>query len=224
MMAQFIFAVAPVWIVETAVALLGDTQRSRRESIPIRTPLDKKVLDLRVGSRVYNDSVSQRPNSRAFLRCGEIARETGVSTDTLRHYERIGLIPSPRRSANGYREYSASTVDRVLLVRRALAVGFTLDELTQILGVRDKGGAPCRQVRTLTAVKLETVEAQLKQMSKLREDLRELLREWDSLLEAAAPGQPVRLLESLPSSVRRTHLRVSPFPAAFQNKGKNRDE
>lgn len=179
-----------------------------------------KVLDPGIHSGVYNASVSYRTNSKAYLRSGELAAHAGVSTDTLRHYERKGLIPSPRRSANGYREYPALTVDRVLLVRRALAVGFTLDELTRILRVRDKGGAPCRQVRALTAVKLEAVEAQLKQMSELREELRELLREWDCLLEASAPGQPVRLLESLASSVRSPHLRVSPFPVGISKRRK----
>ncbi|MFY9608232.1 MAG: heavy metal-responsive transcriptional regulator [Blastocatellia bacterium] len=185
----------------------------------------QKVLDPGIDSGVYNPCVSHGTDSKAYLRSGELAAHAGVSTDTLRHYERKGLILSPRRSVNGYREYPAQTLDRVRLVRCALAVGFTLDELTRILPVRDKGGAPCRQVRALAAEKLETVETQLKQLSELRDGLRGLLRGWDSLLEAAAHGQPVRLLESLPSSVRRTQRRVSPFrQTAFHKKGKNRDE
>lgn len=169
--------------------------------------------------------MSHRTNSKAYLRSGELAEQTGVSTDTLRHYERKGLIPLPGRSANGYREYPAQTLDRVRVVRRALAVGFTLDELTRILRVRDKGGAPCREVRALTAVKLEAVEVQLKQMSEFREELRALLREWDSLLESTVPGQPVRLLESLPSRTGRTPRRASPFRRpALKNEGKTRDE
>src|SRR6185295_15337497 len=91
---------------------------------------------------------------RAFYRSGELARLAGVSPDTLRHYERKRLLQRPRRSANGYREYPPSTLDRVHLVRRALAVGFTLDELARILSVRDQGGAPCRQVRALAGEKL----------------------------------------------------------------------
>lgn len=169
--------------------------------------------------------MTQRTNSKAYLRSGELAEHAGVSTDTLRHYERKGLIPAPRRSQNGYREYPANTLDRVRLVRRALTVGFTLDELIPILRERDKGGAPCRQVRALTATKLEQVEAQLKQMSALRDELRGLLVEWNSLLESTAPGQPVRLLESFVSSARIADRRLSPFrPSAFQNKGCIEDE
>jgi DNA-binding transcriptional MerR regulator len=139
-----------------------------------------------------------------------LAEHAGVSTDTLRHYERKGLIPAPRRSPNGYREYPAHTLDRVRLVRRALTVGFTLDELIPILRERDKGGAPCRQVRALTAFKLEQLEARLKQMSALRDELRGLISEWDSVLESTAPGQPVRLLESLTASPRRSETFAAP--------------
>ena len=152
------------------------------------------------------------------MRSGEMARDAGVSTDTLRHYERKGLIAPPRRSQNGYREYSAQSLDRVRLVRRALAVGFTLDELTRILGVRDKGGAPCRQVRNLAAQKLETLEAQIEEMGALRDEMRGLLSEWDSLLESATPGQPVRLLERIASSARINERKVSPFRSALQRK------
>ncbi len=92
--------------------------------------------------------------NKGFLRAGELARAANVSTDTLRHYERKGVLTKPRRSRNGYREYPPEALARVRLVRRALGVGFTLDELAQILKEREKGGAPCRAVRTLAAGKL----------------------------------------------------------------------
>jgi DNA-binding transcriptional MerR regulator len=151
-----------------------------------------------------------------------MARLAGVSTDTLRHYECKGLIAPPRRSQNGYREYSVQSLERVRLVRRALAVGFTLDELARILSVRDKGGAPCRKVRDLAAAKLEALEAQIIQMSALRDEMRGLLSEWDLLLDSAKPGQPVRLLERLASSARITEKRVSPFRPAIQDEGNKR--
>ena len=182
---------------------------------------DKKVLDPRIGSRVYNVWVSQQANSNIYLRSSELAAHAGVSTDTLRHYERKGLIPAPRRSQNNYREYSAESLERVRLVRRALAVGFTLDELARIFRVRENGGAPCRQVRELAAAKLEALEAQIEQMSVLRDELRGVLGEWDSLLDSAANGHPVRLLERLASKPRVTARRVSSFrPTTFQKEGK----
>ena len=64
----------------------------------------------------------------SFIRAGELAKAAGVSTDTLRHYERKGLLQRPRQAANGYRQYPPEALDRVLVVWRALAVGFTLDE------------------------------------------------------------------------------------------------
>src|SRR4051812_28459483 len=88
------------------------------------------------------------------LLAGELARLAGVSSDTLRHYERKGVLPRPLRLSNGYRKYPASSVDRVRLIRRALAVGFTLDELARFLKARDRGQAPCREVRALASEKL----------------------------------------------------------------------
>jgi DNA-binding transcriptional MerR regulator len=67
----------------------------------------------------------------------EVARTTGVSTDTLRHYERKGLLPGVTRTTAGYRRYSAASVERVLLIQRALVVGFSLADLGRVLSVRD---------------------------------------------------------------------------------------
>lgn len=78
-------------------------------------------------------------NSSADLSVGELARLAGVSTDSVRHYERKGVIARPVRAANGYHLYPQSTLPRVQLVRRALAVGFTLDELARVLAIRERG-------------------------------------------------------------------------------------
>jgi DNA-binding transcriptional MerR regulator len=132
-----------------------------------------------------------------FLRSGQLARLAGVSTDTLRHYERLGLLPRPRRSANSYREYPQGTLDRVRLVQRALAVGFTLAELARILKSRDKGGVPCREVRALAETKLHNIEAQLRELTCLRDDLRATLKDWDSRLASKAADERAGLLEAL---------------------------
>ena len=133
----------------------------------------------------------------AYLRAGELARAAGVSTDTLRHYERKGVLGAPRRSANGYREYPPEALARVLLVRRALAFGFKLDELARVLRSRGRGVAPCREVRALAAGKLAEVEARLRELETLRGELREILAEWDARLAGAAEGARAGLLESL---------------------------
>ncbi|MFN2414157.1 MAG: heavy metal-responsive transcriptional regulator [Pyrinomonadaceae bacterium] len=137
------------------------------------------------------------PTEKAYVRAGELARAAGVSTDTLRHYERKGVLGRPRRSANGYREYPPDALARVLLVRRALAFGFTLDELARVLRTRERGGAPCREVRSLAAGKLAEVEARLTELVELRGELRSILAEWDSRLTGATEGARAGLLESL---------------------------
>src|SRR5881397_3624794 len=106
----------------------------------------------------------------------ELASLVGVSSDTLRHYERKGVLAPPRRSTNRYRRYPPEALQRVQLVRRALSVGFTLDELAAILKVRDQGGAPCEEVRTLAGQKLLNLESQLRDLTKLRDELRTTLK------------------------------------------------
>ena len=129
---------------------------------------------------------------------GEVARRCGVSTDTLRHYERTGVIPKPVRCQNNYRAYPVSTVGRVLLVRRALALGFTLGELARILAERDRGGAPCESVKALAEEKLGALETRLQELAALRDELKGIIAVWgDALTKNAEQGKPSRLLEML---------------------------
>lgn len=136
-------------------------------------------------------------DKQASLSAGELAKAVGVSTDTLRHYERKGVLPRPRRAANGYRQYPPAALARVLLVRRALAVGFNLDELARVLSVRDRGAAPCKQVRALAAAKLAEVEERLTQLIELRDQLRATIKAWDARLAKTQAGTRAGLLESL---------------------------
>jgi DNA-binding transcriptional MerR regulator len=137
------------------------------------------------------------PAKKTYLRAGELARAVGVSADTLHHYERKGVLAMPRRSANGYREYPLEAVARVRLVRRALSIGFTLDELAQIFRARDRGVAPCREVRALAASKLAGVEERLRELVSVREELRAVVGEWDARLAKTPAGGRAGLLESL---------------------------
>ena len=127
----------------------------------------------------------------------ELARLTGVSTDTLRHYERKGVLGIPARSQGGYRLYPPEAVVRVRLVRRALAIGFTLNDLAAVLSERDRGGAPCRSVRALVAERLAELETRLGNLAELRDELRLLLRDWDHRLAKVSGGAQARLLDVL---------------------------
>ena len=146
-------------------------------------------------------------------RSGEIARNAGVSVDTLRHYERRGLLPKPRRLDNGYRIYPPEALERVLLIQRALSVGFTLDELEKLLRARDRGHPPCLEVRSIAARKLREVEQQLEDLTRFREVLEGMIRDWDVRLAHREGEAPLRLLETLPQNpaVRRSPLQALAF-------------
>jgi DNA-binding transcriptional MerR regulator len=132
-----------------------------------------------------------------LLATGRVAGLCGVSADTIRHYERLGVIPPAVRGANGYRGYPEATVDRVRFVRRALSLGFTLAELARLLRQRDAGHAPCREVRLLAARKLSELDQRLEELHALRVTLAATVASWDERLAGVPAGQPARLLESL---------------------------
>ncbi|MFN7947649.1 MAG: heavy metal-responsive transcriptional regulator [Blastocatellia bacterium] len=200
---------------------MGATTAQREKSCPsgdsicLSDILSKIALDPGICSRLYNPRVTDKAGKKGLLRAGELARLAGVSTDTLRHYERRGLL-RPHRLPNGYREYPPQAVARVRLVRRALALGFRLDDLSRILRARDQGRAPCRQVRELAAAKLDELETLLRELTAARDGLRALLKEWDQRLEAAA-SEPAGLLESLGAADSR--LSETPaLPVAWQKR------
>jgi DNA-binding transcriptional MerR regulator len=131
------------------------------------------------------------------LRIGEVAKEAGVSPDTIRHYERIGLLPKPARTSAGYRQYSRAAIDRVLLVRHAVRFGFSLRDLARFLRTREAGGAPCREVRAAGERILSAVEQQIAELTAARETIRRTLRAWDRRLARTEGDRPAHLLESL---------------------------
>jgi DNA-binding transcriptional MerR regulator len=131
------------------------------------------------------------------LGAGELARLTGVSTDTLRHYERKGLLPAPPRTAGGYRRYPGDAVARVRLIQRALVIGFSLDELARVLGERAAGGAPCQKVRGIVQGRLANLNQQLADLKLLKRDLHAILDEWDARLARTPSGEQAHLLDAL---------------------------
>ena len=141
------------------------------------------------------------------LSVGELARSAGVSRDTLRHYETKRVIKPALRQANGYRRYPAETLPRVQLIRRALAIGFSLEELADVLGERDRGGAPCRRVRAFAEVKLKEIDGRIQELVILRGELRRIVRDWDVRLAKTPRHRRAGLLENLPPIIepkRRT--------------------
>jgi DNA-binding transcriptional MerR regulator len=116
----------------------------------------------------------------------ELAQLTGVSTDTLRHYERKGLLAKAARTGSGYRRYAPGCVARVLLIQRG-----------RVLAERDKGGAPCRSVHALVSGRLVDLDRQIADLEALRHELRDLVGTWESKLAETPRGRQARLLDTL---------------------------
>jgi DNA-binding transcriptional MerR regulator len=144
--------------------------------------------------------------SERLLRIGHIATESGVSRDTLRHYERLGVLPKPTRTSGGYRQYPQSAIERVRFARNALRFGFSLKQIAQFLHACDCGRAPCREVRDVAARMVSEMDRQIDEMIGARAAIREMLEDWDRRLAATPPGMPARLLATLsPASPSARH-------------------
>jgi len=131
------------------------------------------------------------------LRSGELARLTGVSADTLRHYEKLGILPTSQRTNTGYRMFTPSSVERVLLAQRALQLGFTLNELSEIFRTLDNGGVPCHRVLTLTEEKLRYLGQQIEELCRTQAYMRKLVQDWRTKLKHTPAGRKAMLLHSL---------------------------
>jgi DNA-binding transcriptional MerR regulator len=138
------------------------------------------------------------------LRSGSLAKATGVSPDTIRHYEKIGVLPKALRTEAGYRVYPESAIERVLVVQRALRIGFTLSELSDVLRTRDAGGAPCRKVYEIAREKLGRIKADIKALRRTEKYLTEVLADWEQKMRTAGPGHKSHLLHSLTSAMNNS--------------------
>lgn len=114
---------------------------------------------------------------------GELAARGGVTTKTLRFYEKIGVLPEPARTPAGYRQYGEDSLDRLSFIRAAQAAGLTLAEIRTVIAIRDGGSAPCTHVVELLDAKAEVLSRQLA-------ELRILARELDRLRRRAVGVDP----------------------------------
>ncbi len=125
------------------------------------------------------------------MRIGAVADATGVPAQTIRFYERKGLLPQPRRGPNGYREYDGSTLTRLRFIRSAQAAGLTLVEIASILDLRAEGAAPCAHVQSLLLTKLHDVQARQRELTVLEAELSELISRSHKLDPADCTDQQI---------------------------------
>jgi MerR family mercuric resistance operon transcriptional regulator len=113
------------------------------------------------------------------LRIGEVAERTGLTAPTIRYYESIGLLPSPVRSESGYRRYSKETVNELAFIKKGQALGFSLDELREVLALSRSGRPPCTHVLTMARRHLAAVEERIRQFLRFRDQLSAELAKWE---------------------------------------------
>lgn len=152
----------------------------------------------RVASLSAAATAGERASSTSSeLLVGAVAEACGVSVDTIRHYETKGVITGIRRDASGYRRYPPEVIERIRVARKALSIGFTLDELAKIFRQRDAGAAPCRNVQRLAAKKLEELDQRIAMLLELRDSLAATVREWNEKIDGTPDGEKAHLLDGL---------------------------
>ncbi|WCO68047.1 heavy metal-responsive transcriptional regulator [Iamia majanohamensis] len=129
------------------------------------------------------------------MRIGELAANLDLPTETVRFYERRGLLPAPQRAPNGYRRYDHTATRRLRFIRDAQAAGLTLAEIRRIIDLRESGTVPCRHVDELLTTKLAEVKERQRHLAALEAELNHLLQRSRTLDGAACDdGEVCRIL------------------------------
>jgi DNA-binding transcriptional MerR regulator len=111
------------------------------------------------------------------LTVSKLAQRAGTSPDTLRYYERIGLLPEPERSPSGYRLYGESAAERVQFIKRAQRFGLRLEEIGELLRVRERGLCPCGHTRRLLERRMAELDQEMETLARLRADVSRMVDE-----------------------------------------------
>lgn len=127
------------------------------------------------------------------LSIGQVAREAGVGVETVRFYEREGLLEEPPRRASGYRQYSEQVIKRIRFIKRAQRLGFSLKEIQELLALRVDGHASCEEVRQCAEAKIAAIERKLIELHRMRQALREIVAH----CTGESPASACPLLEAL---------------------------
>ncbi|MFF0826022.1 mercury resistance transcriptional regulator MerR1 [Brevibacillus sp. NPDC003359] len=108
------------------------------------------------------------------FRIGELADKCNVNKETIRYYERIGLIAEPSRTSSGYRIYSEQTADRISFIKRMQELGFALNEIDKLLGVVDRDEVKCRDMYDFTVLKIEDIQRKIEDLQRIKRMLVDL--------------------------------------------------
>lgn len=115
------------------------------------------------------------------LKIGDVAKGTGIGIETLRFYEKSGLLDRPSRTASGYRMYDGEVLSRLDFIKRAQVLGFSLDEIKRIITDKRAGQSPCAEVREIVRRRLGELDERMREMKRYRKELASALAEWDQI-------------------------------------------
>ena len=126
---------------------------------------------------------------------GKLAESAGVKVQTVRYYEQLGLLQKPTRTPTGYRMYGAPALKRLRFIKQAQALGFSLDEIKEILALSSEGKTPCARVRRLAKTKLTELDQRLAELLAYRQELASRIKQWDELPDDLLDAAVCHLIE-----------------------------
>ncbi|MEO0869859.1 MAG: heavy metal-responsive transcriptional regulator [Cyanobacteria bacterium J06642_11] len=132
----------------------------------------------------------------ASLKIGVLSKQTDVAIGALRYYESLGLLRS-QRGENGYRYYSPDAVHQVQFIKKAQAIGLSLEEIGEVLTLHEKGDTPCGLVQSLLQEKINQLETQIRQMTEFKTELEAYRDRWASSEPQPEPGEICPLIETV---------------------------
>jgi MerR family mercuric resistance operon transcriptional regulator len=118
---------------------------------------------------------------------GELSKKTGVNGETIRYYEKIGLVPEPDRAANGYRVYGVDHLKSLSFIKRCRELGFTLKEIAALLALVDGGSYTCEEIRDQTITHLNDINNKIRDLKKMQRTLREMVSKCEGGLLPECP-------------------------------------
>lgn len=139
----------------------------------------------------------------ASFTIGQVARKAGVGVETIRFYERRGLVADPPRRPSGYRQYPEDTIARLRFIQRSKRLGFSLSEISQLLALRVEAERPCYGIREQIAGKLRDLDQRLADLERMRRALEEL----HALCDSASPAGACPFLDLLEEDGEREETR-----------------
>lgn len=127
----------------------------------------------------------------------DLARKSEMTTHVVRYYARIGLLKPGRNPHNGYKVFRRSDVTRLRFIRQAQSLGFTLEEIAQILHDSEHGKSPCPRVRDILRRRIAENHQKLLELTRLQQRMEEALRQWEGMPDGSPSGESVcHLIES----------------------------